>query len=562
MLATAKKALMPLLLSATVTAVAGAQQKAKECEVDEGKPGEVGRAMLALQVAQSAAKPEDAQKQLRSAIASLEKADKTKNPVGENFVLGKTLVMWMSQPNVPMVTTRGTLGFTQNPQQQIDLVYAIDSAFTTVEKAMPECASQTSAWRAQKGWVTMINDAISQLNADHPDSAEMLAKRSLVLNPTSPYAYMVLGNLAQKRSQPRQAIDFFKQTVEKSAMDSTYADLRAQTLIASANLAAGSMESASAADKAGYASDAKWGYETAIQDAQNDIKRADSLLAKKAISQADRDKIVARASQFADQARTGLASLASANGDTAAVKATYAPQLANPGSFTFQQLLNSGVTAARAKQVNDATTLFEAAYKKNAYHRDVLYNLAIMYLNGDKYSQAVPVVRQLVAVDPSNGENYRLFTIAYANEQKGFNEKIKAYNALAKKAKLPKSIKAYEDSARIFFDSAKAVADSALRYNNIAEGFPLKVTFNEFMTQDDKATLGGSVSNSSDQTQTYSVKVDFLDASGKTINSQTATVGPVAAGQSGRFSVTGTGAGIAAFRYSPLVDPATIKPKS
>ena len=62
MLAIAKKALMPLLLSATVTAVAGAQQKAKECEVDEGKPGEVGRAMLALQVAQSAPKPEDVQK--------------------------------------------------------------------------------------------------------------------------------------------------------------------------------------------------------------------------------------------------------------------------------------------------------------------------------------------------------------------------------------------------------------------------------------------------------------------------------------------------------------------
>src|SRR5256885_8306083 len=100
MLATAKKALMPLLLSAAVTAVAGAQQKAKECEVDEGKPGEVARAMLSLQVAQSAAKPEDAAKQLRQAMASLEKADRTKNPVGQNFVLGKALVMWLAQPNV------------------------------------------------------------------------------------------------------------------------------------------------------------------------------------------------------------------------------------------------------------------------------------------------------------------------------------------------------------------------------------------------------------------------------------------------------------------------------
>jgi tetratricopeptide (TPR) repeat protein len=532
MLATAKKV---LLLSATVTAVAGAQQKGKECEVDEGKPGEVARAMLALQVAQTAPKPEDVAKQLRSAIGSLEKADKTRNPVGQNFVLGKTLVMWMAQPNVPLVTTRGTIGYTQNPQQSLDLVYAIDSAFSTVEKAMPECVSQTSAWRAQKGWVSMINDAIGQLNAEHADSAEMLAKRSLVLNPNSPYAYMVLGNLAQKKNQPRQAIDFFKQTVEKSGTDSTYADLKRQTMLAAANLASGAAESASGAEKAAYLADAKWGFETLANDP--------------------------KAGNYGDAARTGLATLASSSGDTAAVKATYAPQLANPSAFNFQQLLNAGVTAARAKQVSDATTLFEAAYKKNQYHRDVLYNLAIMYLNGDKYSKVVPVVRELVSVDPSNGENYRLFTIAYANEQKGFNEKIKSYNALAKKAKLPKAIKAYEDSARFYFDSAKAVADSALKYNTIAEGFPMKVTFNQFSTEEDKSTLSGSVSNSSEQTQTYTVKVDFLDTSGKTISSQTTTVGPVAAGQSGRFSVTTTGAGIAAFRYAPLVDPTTIKPK-
>lgn len=536
MLGTANKALLPLLLCAAVTAVAGAQQKPKECEVDEGKPGEVARAMLALQMAQSQTKPEDVAKQLRSAMASLEKADKSKNPVGLNFMLGKTLVMWLAQPNEPSVTTRGAVGFTQNPQAPLDLVLQIDSAFSVVEKAMPECASQTAAWRAQKGWVTMINDAISQLNAEHTDSAEMLAKRSLILNPNAPYGYMVLGNVAQKKSEPRQAIDYFKQTVEKSGSDTSYADLKRQTALAAANLAQTAAGSATGAEKAAFLADAKWGYELVANDPN--------------------------AGNYGDQARSGLAQLAAASGDTAAVKATYAPQLSNPSAYTFQQLLNAGVTAARAQQVPDATTLFEAAYKKNPYHRDVLYNLAIMYLNGDKYAKVVPVVRALVAVDPSNGENYRLFTIAYANEQKGFNEKIKSYNALAKKAKLPKSVKAYEDSARIFFDSAKAVADSALKYNMIAEGFPMKVTFNEFSTADDKSTLGGSVANSTEQSQTYTVKVDFLDLGGKVVSSQTTTVGPVAPGQSGRFSVTGSGAGIAAFRYAPLVDVATIKPKS
>lgn len=535
MLGTANKALLPLLLCVTVTAVAGAQQKPKECEVDEGKPGEVARAMLALQVAQNA-KPEDAAKQLRSAIGSLEKADKSKNPVGENFVLGKTLVLWLAQPNEPAVVTRGSLGFNQNPQGTYDLVAGIDSAFSSVEKSMPECASQTAAWRAQKGWVTMINDAIAQLNADHADSAEILARRSLVLNPNAPYGYMVLGNLYQKRDSVRQAINYFKQTVEKSGTDTSYADLKRQTALAAANLASQAASSATGADKAAYAADAKWGYELVANDP--------------------------KAGNYGDQARAGLAQLAAASGDTAAVKATYAPQLANPGQYTFQQLLNAGVTAARAQQVPDATTLFEAAYKKNAYHRDVLYNLAIMYLNGEKYPKAVPIVRELVAVDPSNGDNYRLFTIAFANEQKGFNDKIKAYNALAKKAKLPKAIKAYEDSARFYFDSAKAVADSALKYNTIAEGIPMKVGFNEFSQTEDKATLGGTIANTTDQSQTYTMKVDFLDINGKVVTSQTTTVGPVAPGQGGHFSVTGTGAGIAAFRYAPLVDVSTIKPKS
>ncbi|HEX4469525.1 MAG TPA: FxLYD domain-containing protein [Gemmatimonadaceae bacterium] len=545
MLATAKKALMPILLSAAVTAVAGAQQKPKECSIDENKPPEVGRALLALQFAQSAQKPEDAAKQLKSAVGTLEKADKTKNPVGLNFEMGKSLVMWLSQPNMTAVTTRGAVGFTQNPTQPIDLVASIDSSFSTVEKAMPECVSQTAAWRAQKGWVTMINDAIAQLNADHPDSAELLAKRSLVLNPNAPYGYMVLGNLAQKKNQPRQAIDYFKQTVEKSGTDTTYADLRRQTMLSAAQLAAQAAENASAADKAAYLADAKWGFETLSKDPNG--------------------------GNYAEQARAGLASLASASGDTAAVRATYASMLANPSASSFSQLLNAGVGLARAKDVAGATTMFEAAYKKNPYHRDVLYNLAIMYMNADQYAKSVPVVRQLVAIDPSNGENYRLFTIAYANEQKSYSAKNKGYVETAKKyekktdAKSAKLLKAYADSAKFYFDSARFVSDSAVRYNTIAEGLPVKLTFNQFTTAEDKATLGGLVANSSDQSQTYTIRFDFLDASGKSIASETATVGPVAAGQSAPFKVTGAAAGAAAFKYaitSPAIDPYAIKAKS
>jgi tetratricopeptide (TPR) repeat protein len=537
MLAFGKKAILPLLLSATANSVALAQQK--ECEVDEGKPSEVARAMLALQVAQSSTKPEEVAKQLKSAVGLLEKADKTRNPVGQNFVLGKTLVLWMSQPNVTIVTTRGALGYAQNPTASIDFVTAIDSAFTVVEKAMPECVGQTSAWRGQKGWVTMINDAIQQLQAEHADSAEALAKRSLVLNKTSPYGFMVLGNVAQKRNQPRQAIDYYRQTVTAAGTDTSYADVKRQILLAAGNMAAEASESANGSEKSAYDTDAKWAFEALLADSKDP-----------------------KASSFADAARSGLARLASASGDTASVRATYAEQLANPSGFSFQQLLSSGVTAARAKQTPDAIKLFEAAYKKNPYHRDVLYNLALMYLNGNQTEKVVPMVRELVAVDPSNGDNFRLFTFAFANIQKTHNEQIKKYNDLKKNAKTPRAQKAYDDSARTFFELAKPMTDSALKYNALADAFPMKVTFSEFTSAEDKTTLGGSIANNTDASQTYTLKVDFLDMSGKVITSQTATVGPVSGGQAGRFSVQGTGAGIAAFKYAPLVDPNTVKPKS
>jgi len=143
----AGKALLPLAMTAAFAAVASAQQKG--CEINEGSPGEVARAMLALQVAQSSQAPDVASKQLKSAIAQLEKADAKKNPTGKSFVMGKTLVMWMAQPDVPAVAKRSALGFTTDPEGTIDLAAAIDSSFAVVESSNAECVAQTAPWRQQ-----------------------------------------------------------------------------------------------------------------------------------------------------------------------------------------------------------------------------------------------------------------------------------------------------------------------------------------------------------------------------------------------------------------------------
>src|SRR6266550_3407258 len=142
----------PALMLVALSATARAQQKA--CDIDEGTPNQVARAVLDLQLAQGASKPEDGAAKLKDAVKLLNDGDLKKNPTGRSFVLGKTLVMWLSQPGMTSgMTTRGAIGLTTEPTAPFDIIAGIDSAFTVVESSNPDCASQTAAWRQQKGWV-------------------------------------------------------------------------------------------------------------------------------------------------------------------------------------------------------------------------------------------------------------------------------------------------------------------------------------------------------------------------------------------------------------------------
>jgi hypothetical protein len=142
------KTLVPALMLAAVSVAASAQQKA--CEVDEGSPNQVARAYLDIQTA-SSAKPEEQPARLRDAVRLLQEGDLKKNPTGRAMVLGKTLSMWMELPTMASgKSTRGAVGFVTDTAASFDLVTGIDSAFTIVETANPECASQTAAYRQRK----------------------------------------------------------------------------------------------------------------------------------------------------------------------------------------------------------------------------------------------------------------------------------------------------------------------------------------------------------------------------------------------------------------------------
>lgn len=522
-------------LGLACASIAGAQEKA--CEVNESRPTAIGRATLAVQVAQSTQDPASAAKQLTAAVKGLtENAERMDNQVGRNFVLGKALVLWSIQPNVDLMTTRGALGYTVNPQGSIDIAAAIDSAFKVVEAANPECVKETAQWRGQRAWVNLVNQAIEKLNADQLDEAQQVADRAIMLNPFGPYGYVIKGNVLQRQERASEAFAMYRKAIEVSDQDTTYADIKRHSLISLGNLAADSAEmAADAAAKRPYVEAAR----AAFQQILDDPNAGESLAG----------------------ARSGMCRVMIASGDTAALRGTYQPLISNPTGASYSELMNAGVCLARAEIESDATVLFKAANEKNPWHRDALSNLAIMLVNSEQFEAAIPVAQRLISVEPNSPDNLQLLVISYAGiarkakEQRtaGSGAKAPAAKTGAKttgaKAGAPARLTAAQIDA--LFKIEQAYTDSAVTTNERREKLPVKVSLTEFTSTDEKAIVAGTIQNNGTADKNVSMKVDFLNLSGQPVASKDVQV-TVPAGRSARFDATVTPGNkeIVAFRYS------------
>ena len=490
------------LLSAVVTPPAGAQSAQggqRTCQIDENS-GQLGKALLSISLAQSnqtAQKWPDAANHLRNAVKAIEKPDR-RNEIGRQLVLGKTLSLWLNQPDIGTMPTRGTLGFTTSPEARIDLLATIDSSFAAVEATNAACEAETAPWRAQKAWLTMVNQSIEAVNAGNLDSAEALANRSLRLYRRAPYAYMVLASAAQNRGEITRALQYHQQTIE-AATDTSFAEARRQTLLTVGNLAADVADTASGATRAQFAREARTAFERLIGEAPN--------------------------SPYAAQARAGLGRALLIAGDTAAFRASYRDQIDNPNRYEYRDILASAVAAARTQQWQDAAALFENVTRLNPYNRDALYNLAVTYHELGQFDKMLPHLRRLVEVDPGNADNWLLIA--------------RAYNGLGKAAQQAKNTVQH-----------RAYNDSTVKYYERSEKLPVNVVFTEFTTGEAKSTVSGTIENRSDAEKSYRLRFEFLDRAGAVVGTTEAAVGPVAAKAKGRFTATVEAPNVAAFRYA------------
>jgi tetratricopeptide (TPR) repeat protein len=213
-----------------------------------------------------------------------------------------------------------------------------------------------------------------------------------------------------------------------------------------------------------------------------------------------------------------------AAGDSAQQGKIYAPMIAEPAKYSEGALLQAGVIASQFKRPDDAALLFEGVVARNPYSRDGLNNLAASYLQAGESAKATPIIDKLVALDPSNPDNWMLYAFSYVGK--------------LKTTKDPKLTKAYNDSL-VFF-------------NNKSEKMPVKVTFTEFSRNSEGTTLAGTIENLSPAAKSYALAIEFLGSNGQVLFSETANVGPVAKGASKEFRIKSATTGVVGYRYKPI----------
>jgi tetratricopeptide (TPR) repeat protein len=473
-----------------------AAQSSATCDPTANTRGDIAKAQFSMTRAISSGNKGNPTRDLQEVLRLVNNG--TDNPTARNYLRGEAYILFLMQPNTPAVVQRGVLGMTTNPTGTIDLYVAADSAFSMVEKASPECLATITQWRQQKPWLNALNGAINALNAGQLDSAETLAKRSLVLDRHAPYAYSVLGSIAQNRKNLAAASDYWKQALAAAGTDTAYTDVRTKTLYEIASAASDRAEAQPGAAKKAAAKEAIKPWQDYIAVANNDLLLAD------AIDNVSRMFIEA--------------------GDSVSVPTVYAPLLANLPKYGEISLVHAGVVATRNGHQADAIKLFDAALVQNPYSRDAINNLAATYIQNNEFPKAFPLIDRLVALDPSNPDNPLLYAFAYQGLYKGTKDK-----------KLQ-----------------KIYTDSLVYFNAKSENLPVKLVVTEFSRRPDQTLLGGTIENRGTAAKTYTVNFEFLDKSGTVVGTETTTVGPVAPKKSGTFKITSTKGGVFGYRYKPV----------
>ena len=435
-------------------------------------------------------------KHFASALRVLDETDRIQNQIGRHYVTGLLYAAFLGSnaKGIKDIVVREDIGLFDNPKGMHDMYAAADSALNKVEALNAACVDSTAVvrYRIYRG---PFNKARALMNAGKYDSAEAIAKRALVVDPKSGAPWNLIAEVRQRKGDTPGYAAALEEVVRSLSSDSTAKAVRQQALF---NLAVINSNDA----------------EKQIDDA----KRVE--LARKAIGYFN-DFLKLKVND--PQGRTALARALKLAGDSAQAYAIFKEMLVDPTRYTSTQLFSAGVDAFGATQYDDAIAFFEAGLKKNPYSRDGLFNLANSYVYDERYDLARAIFARLFDVDPLNRDN---FILAAKTWQQIMNA---AKDEAAKKVPL----------------------DSTLRYLKLRDSSEISVrpdVFTPPATGD--FTFEGAVHNWTAAPKSFSFVVEFLNSTGAVVGSaQTIEVADIPAKTGKRFTLTGRGAGVVAYRY-------------
>ena len=481
---------------ATMALLAPLAANAQTCEVNESKPFQLNSARIYVNKAlDQKGKDDERKNHLSSAVQVLtDNGDKIGNPAGRAMLLGKALFLWTYRPGIGFTATRGTLGYSDRKSEPVDLLVAIDSAFTVVETMVPACADSLSKMRRMIG-VKLINEASVQVNANSLDSGYALARRAGTIMPRSPYVFNALAVIAERRGQTDSLMLYYGQVLETAGDDTTFARMKAQ---AQYNLAVAKLN---ASDN--------------VTGAQKKAMLAEAKTLLEAY-------LVANPGNPAGQ--RALARAAVASGDTAAAKGIQSEMVANPSKYNEIQLYEAASALAIAKNNADAVKLFDAALAQNPYFRDALFNLASTHGQAKDFEKMLAVSKRLVDVDPGNPDNWQQMATAYQGLYRAEKNDVRK----------------------------KALLDSLVKYTQVHKSAPLRVTITRFAHGGAKHSINGNVTNLGTAARDVTLKFEWLDKGGTVLTTSEVKVGSIAPKAAAPFATSVDQAGIVAFRYAPI----------
>jgi tetratricopeptide (TPR) repeat protein len=488
-----RAALVATMLGAT--GPLAVQGQSAECKINEASPYQVNGAKQYVTQAANSKYPDQVPKLLQNAVRVLTDApEKINNEAGRQFLLLRAYAQWMQLGGAGIVMKRGDVGFTANPQGTHNMLLAIDSSATAVEKLMPQCAATVSPYRT-RFLGEILNKSIAALNADQNDSAAYYAQLSLLVAKNDPRPWNVLTSVYSKTGKTDSSIIAMEKVIQLAGTDTLFTKAQQQSRY---NLALLTLQFAEAAQGAA------------------------------------RDQAVAKARALLEQylkvtpgdasAQQALGRTLRLSGDTAAVVAIFTEMLNTPDKFTDVQLFEAASTAAASGQDANAVKLFEAGLQKNPYHRVALLNLSNVLFSMKDTERMGPAVRRVMELDPNYDTGWRLMA-GY------FQLRARAETDAAKK-------KAMNDSVLFYLDKQT-------KTNPRVEITLAQKTGNAYEVQ-------GTVTNETAAAASYTLKFELLDAAGAVVGTKDVAVGPVDAKSNATFALKVDAPKAVGFRYAPI----------